>query len=69
MQSRIEVNGKPMPHGVWNLILSVRDVSLFTKGMRIHRHWKLRDVKHYFGVKGGKDKVLEQLEAYKGFVC
>ena len=61
----LNVNGGAMPRGVWNLILSIRDVSLFTKGIKPHRFWKLKDVKAYFGVTGGKEKVLEQLNAYK----
>lgn len=65
MGDNLSVNGKPMPRGYWNLILSIRDVSLFTKGIKAHRNWRLKDVKWYFGVTGGKEKVLEQLKAYK----
>jgi hypothetical protein len=65
MDDDLSVNGNPMPRGVWNLILSVRDVSLFTKGIKAHKNWRLKDVKWYFGVTGGKVKVLEQLRAYK----
>lgn len=61
----LNVNDGQMPRGVWNLLLSIRDVSLFTKGIKPHRMWRLKDVKWYFGVTGGKDKVLEQLKAYK----
>ena len=50
-----------MKHAHWNLLLSIRDLQLFCKGIKPHRYWKLRDVKDYFGVKGNKEKVLEQL--------
>jgi len=51
--------------GVYNLIVSIRDMKLFCKiGMKPHRHWRMKDVKDYFGVTGGKDKVLAQLEEY-----
>ena len=33
--------------------------------MIITRGWRLGSVKTYFGVTGGKEKVLEQLQAYK----
>lgn len=51
--------------GVYNLIVSIRDMKLFCKiGMKPNRHWRLKHVKDYFGVTGGKDKVLAQLEEY-----
>ena len=65
LSNTININGKETPRAVWNLLLSIRDVSLFTKGIKPHRFWKLRDVKNYYGVTGGKEKVLAQLQAYK----
>jgi hypothetical protein len=65
MDAMFNVNGSPMARGVWNLLVSIRDVSLFTKGIKPHRMWRLKDVKDYFGVTGGKEKVLEQLQEYK----
>ena len=61
----IDYNGKEVPAGIYNLLLSIRDVSLFCKGMKIHRNWRLKDVKCYFGVTGSKEKVLEQLKSIK----
>jgi len=50
----------------WNLLCSVRDLTMFCKfGMKPHRHWRLKDVKAYFGVKGSKEKVLEKVEYLK----
>jgi hypothetical protein len=65
LENLISVNNGQMEMGVWNLILSIRDVSLFSKGIKPHRMWRLKDVKWYFGVTGGTDKVLEQLKQYK----
>ena len=48
--------------GNWNLIISRRDVSLFCKGMVPNRHWRLKHVKEYFGLKGNKESILAQLE-------
>lgn len=59
----INFNGKPMPIAYYNLAISIRDVSLFTKGIVAHRGWRLKHVKEYFGLKGNKEKILEQLKA------
>ena len=61
----IRMNDGFMAVGVCNLILSIRDMKLFCKiGMKPHRRWRMKDVKWYFGVNGGKDKVLAQLEEF-----
>lgn len=65
----INFNGSPMPKGYWNLILTIRDLSMYAKhGMKPHRHWKITDVKKYFGIKGTADSMLEQLTAYKEII-
>ncbi len=60
---------RPMSWAYWNLVISIRDVGLFTKGIKPYGGWKFGWVKEYFGVKGRKDKVYEQLiqmlEEYK----
>ena len=44
----------------FNLICSKRDVSMYVKhGMKPHRHWKVNDVKEYFGIKGAGQKLLD----------
>ena len=60
----LDVNGQNMGRGMWNLIVSIRDAKLFCKGIKAHRNWRLTDVKWYFGVTGGKEKVAEALEQY-----
>ena len=48
----INVNGKPMPLAIYNLICSKRDLGLWKAGITIHRHWKVTPVKKYYGFKG-----------------
>lgn len=45
----VNVNGNNMNRAYWNLILSIRDVSLYLKGIKAHKHWKITPVKEYFG--------------------
>ena len=61
----INVNGGAMPVGYWNLIISIRDCKLYSKGLKPHRNWKISDVKWYFGVKGNAQQIAEVLEKYK----
>ena len=63
--SEMSVNGAPMSHAYWNLIVSIRDCKLYSKGIKPHRFWKISDVKWYFGVTGGKEKIAKTLEAYR----
>ena len=61
----IKVNTGQMPVGYWNLITSIRDVKLYSHGIKPHRMWKITDVKWYFGVKGNAQQIAEVLEKYK----
>jgi hypothetical protein len=56
------VNGKEMSRGMYNLLISKRDMNLFVRGMVAHRYWRFGDVKKYFGLSGGKEKVCKQIE-------
>lgn len=67
-EKSINVNGKPMPKGYYNLICSIRDVNLYSKGIKIHRFFKITDVKKYFGVKGKPTKIAEQLEELREII-
>ena len=61
----IAVNGKPMSIGYWNLITSIRDCKLYSKGIKPHRLWKIGDVKWYFGFKGNAEAIAKTLEEYQ----
>lgn len=55
------MDNKAVQHAIYNLILSRRDVNLYLKDIKPHRAWKIRDVKAYFGIKGGKQKIADQI--------
>jgi hypothetical protein len=60
------INGMESNKGYYNLCLTIRDLTLYTKrGMKPHRHWRLKDIKQYFGLKGSAAAMLERLEAFK----
>ena len=40
---------------MYNLITSKGAVKLYTKGIKPNRHWKITDVKRYFGMNGNAD--------------
>ena len=48
--------------GLWNLSLSIRDLKLYSKGIKPHRRWKITPLKEYFGITGSADKMLTKLE-------
>lgn len=64
----LNVNGATTSKAYWNLILSIRDCKLYTKGIKINRFFKITDVKTYFGVKGSAQAIAEKLELYKGLL-
>ena len=47
---------------MYNLITSKGAVKLWTKGIKPSRHWRLKDVKNYFGVTGNAEKIKIALE-------
>lgn len=59
----IRYNSSDIPFGIYNLIVSKRDLGLWKAGMKPHRHWKVTDVKKYFGFTGhDKAALLKQAE-------
>ena len=62
LQRPLSINGTQSSRAFYNLVVSIRDVSLFSKGIKPHRGWRITDVKNYFGVKGNPTKVLAQLQ-------
>jgi hypothetical protein len=62
------VNGKKTPMAMWNLILSIRDCGLYSKGIKPHRNWKISDVKYYFGITGSAAVLKGKLEAIKDLI-
>jgi hypothetical protein len=64
LKTFMKVNNGQMSHGVWNLIISKRDCSLYNKGIKPNRFWKISDVKTYFGITGSAEKMAETLTNY-----
>jgi hypothetical protein len=62
LQRPLSINGAQSSRAFYNLVVSIRDVSLFSKGIKPYRGWRITDVKNYFGVKGNPTKVLAQLQ-------
>jgi len=61
----LNVNNGPMPLGYWNLIISIRDCKLYSKGIKPYRNFKITNVKKYFGLTGDASKLVVQLEEIK----
>ena len=61
----IMVNGTSMPKGFYNLLISIRDCGLYAKGIKPHRHFRITDVKVYFGIKGSASSMYDQLQEIK----
>jgi hypothetical protein len=61
----LNVNNGTMPLGYWNLIISIRDCKLYSKGIKPHRNFKITNVKKYFGLTGDASKLVLQLEDIK----
>ena len=61
----LNINNTETSMAYWNLIVSIRDCKLYSKGIKINRFFKITDVKKYFGVKGGALDISEKLEQYK----
>ncbi len=61
------IHNKQSNMGYYNLIVSIRDMSLWCKlGMKPNRHWTFKQVKEYFGLQGfNKNQVLQILEDFK----
>ena len=53
---------KNQQFAIYNLITSKGAVKLWTKGIKPSRHWRLTDVKNYFGMKGNSETLLKKLQ-------
>ena len=47
---------------IYNLITSKGAVKLWTKGIKPSRHWKISDVKNYFGMNGNAETLQKKLD-------
>ena len=59
----VSSNGGDMPLCLYNLVITRRDVQMYAKhSMKPHRGWKISQVKEYYGIKGNKQKIADQIE-------
>ena len=58
----------PVNPGWWNLTLSVRDLKMWSRGIKANRNWKVSDVKSYFNIRGNKDSLVTQIEAIQTLI-
>jgi hypothetical protein len=53
----------------YNLLVTIRDLNLYSKGLLPHRHWKITPVKKYFGWQHKDNGLfLEYLEEIKRYL-
>ncbi len=64
----VSLNGNSIPRAIWNLTLCIRDISLYNKGIKPHRNWKITDVKNYFGLSGNGQKVEDSIRELQKIV-
>ena len=46
---------------IWNLITTKSAVKSYTKGIKPNRHWRITDVKKYFGMNGNAEVLHDKL--------
>ncbi len=47
--------------GYYNLIVTIRDLKLYSIGIKPNRYFKITDVKKYFRLKGNAKQMLQKL--------
>tara|TARA_R100001244_G_C5072560_1_gene111757 strand:+ start:258 stop:509 length:252 start_codon:yes stop_codon:yes gene_type:complete len=48
--------------GMYNLICSKRDLKLYCKSIKPNRHFKISNVKEYFGMNGNREELSRKLD-------
>jgi hypothetical protein len=61
----MQINGMQSNKAYYNLIVTIRDLSLWTKGIKPHRNYRLKDVKNYFGLSGSAQTMLTRLKDFR----
>jgi len=59
------VNSQPVNTALVKLTFAISAMRMFCNGITPHRGFRLKDYKDFFGVKGNKQSVLEQLITLK----
>ena len=58
----IIMNNTPIFKEEYNLMISKRDFGLFAMGLKPHKNWSFTETKKYYGLKGNKTKVAEDIK-------
>ena len=61
LQQPSGIEGITYSLGYFNLMLAKRDLALWKEGRKPNKSWKVREVKAYFGIKGGRDKLYADM--------
>lgn len=64
----INFNGSIVPIGYYNLVVTIRDLGMYLIDIKPNRHWKISDVKRYFGIKGSAASMLEELKTIRDVI-
>ena len=59
------INGYESNKGYYNLCITIRDLGLWSKGLKPHRNYRLKDVKNYFGLTGSAETMLQRLTDFR----
>ena len=52
----------------YNLIVVTGQLKLYSKGIKPSRHFRLKDIKNYFGITGNLESITNKIDAINGVV-
>ena len=52
----------------YNLIIVKGQLTLYSQGIKPSRHFRLKDIKHYFGITGNLESITNKIDAINGVV-
>jgi hypothetical protein len=52
----------------YNLIVVTGQLKLYSKGIKPSRHFRLKDIKHYFGITGNLESITNKIDVINGVV-
>ena len=52
----------------YNLIVVTGQLKLYSKGIKPSRHFRLKDIKNYFGISGNLESITNKIDVINGVV-
>ena len=52
----------------YNLIVVTGQLKLYSKGIKPSRHFRLKDIKNYFGITGNLESITNKIDVINGVV-